>query len=177
MLWRRGIVQWRPILQTCVLVINSPLLILHSIKSAQKTLLCHRDRVPMWLGGIILDSACNYSTRRLVSSPLDDLCIDIWISVMIITEPRWQRDRVQQCTTFGPTFVTILLSQWVSSTSVNSSLAAIGNTAVPPARQINSVCSWDFSFILVSPMFSATFSWLCHSPRVSTSPCQSFKLE
>ena len=102
MLWRRGIVQWCPILQACVLVINSPLLILHSIKSAQKTLLCHRDRVPMWLGGIILDSACNYSTRRLVSSPLDDLCIDIWISVMIISEPRWQRDRVQQCTSSQP---------------------------------------------------------------------------
>ena len=38
----------------------------------------------------------------IVSSPLDDLCINIWISVMIIylsiSEPRWQRDRVQQCT-------------------------------------------------------------------------------
>ena len=39
------------------------------------------------------------STRNIVSSPLDDLCIDIWMSVMIISEPRWQRDRVQQCST------------------------------------------------------------------------------
>ena len=27
----------------------------------------------------------------IVSSPLDDLCIYIWMSVMIISEPRWQR--------------------------------------------------------------------------------------
>ena len=34
----------------------------------------------------------------LVSSPLDDLCIDIWISAMIISAFRYQRDRGQQCT-------------------------------------------------------------------------------
>ena len=33
-------------------------------------------------------SASVVSSGRLVSSPLDDLCIDIWMSVMIISEPR-----------------------------------------------------------------------------------------
>ena len=34
----------------------------------------------------------------VVSSPLDDLCIDIWISAMIISASKYQRDRGQQCT-------------------------------------------------------------------------------
>ena len=33
-------------------------------------------------------------TSALVSNPLDDLCIDIWMFVMIISEPRLQRDRI-----------------------------------------------------------------------------------
>ena len=44
-------------------------------------------------------------TSALVSNPLDDLCIDIWMFVMIISEPRLQRDRIlyiQKCTTSAP---------------------------------------------------------------------------
>ena len=39
------------------------------------------------------------SQKGVVRSPLDDLCIDIWMSVMCdVSVPRWQKDRVQQCT-------------------------------------------------------------------------------
>ena len=37
------------------------------------------------------------ATFKIVSSPLDDLCINIWISAMIICLSI-QRDRGQQCT-------------------------------------------------------------------------------
>ena len=35
---------------------------------------------------------------RVVSRPRDDLCICIWMSAMIISQHRKQRDMVQQCT-------------------------------------------------------------------------------
>ena len=44
-----------------------------------------------------------------MSSPLDDLCIDIWIfAISDVSASRYQRDRVQQCTN-------LLLVSWLRS--------------------------------------------------------------
>ena len=39
---------------------------------------------------------------------LNDLCIDIWVSVMIIWAPRWQRDMVQQCTNLVQFYIILI---------------------------------------------------------------------